>query len=166
MSGDERLSTVRDLPEGVWLEFRRSWPDSVQAVWSALTEPERMARWLGTYEGERRAGAAGTFTMTQEAELADEPIRIVECEAPHRLLVEWSGEQRWRVQLELAAEDGRTVLFFTQVFPPGTDVREVAAGWRWYLDKLDAEVTGAPPPGDWDAFLATAGPAYGLAPPP
>jgi uncharacterized protein YndB with AHSA1/START domain len=164
MTEDELRGAVEELPDGVRLEFRRSWPDPVEAVWAALTEPDRLARWLGTYDGERRPGGTGTFTMNQEAELAGEPMRIVECEAPRRLLVEWSGEQRWRVQVHLVAEDGWTVLLFTQVFPPGTDVRDVAAGWHWYLDKLDAEVTGAPGPEGWDAFLATAGAAYGLAP--
>ena len=35
------------------LEFRRSWPDPIEDVWPALTEPDRLARWIGTYEGER-----------------------------------------------------------------------------------------------------------------
>ena len=160
----ERLSTIRDLPDGVLLEFRRSWPVRIETVWSALTEPERMARWLGSYEGERGSGGTGTFTMTQEAELVGEPMRIVECEPPHRLLVEWAGEQRWRVQVDLSMEDGCAVLRFGQVFPPGTELSDVAAGWHWYLDKLDAEITGVPQPADWDTFLATTGRAYGLAP--
>src|SRR5687767_4264929 len=45
------------------LEFRRSWPDPIDDVWSALTEPDRLARWIGVYEGERRVGGTGTFAM-------------------------------------------------------------------------------------------------------
>ena len=60
-------------------------------------------------------------------------------------------------------EDGRTVLTFTQVFGPGTDVGDYAAGWHWYLDKLEAEIAGRDQPADWDTFLAEVGPGYGRA---
>jgi hypothetical protein len=102
--------------------------------------------------------------MTHEDEPAGEPMTIVECDPPRRLVVHWPGEEDWRVALDLAVEDGRTVLAFTQVFPPGTDTGDVATGWHWYLDKLDAVVTGRPRPADWDAFLAEVGPAYGHRP--
>ena len=158
---DERHGQVSELPEGVRLQFRRSWPDPVDDVWAALTEPDRMARWIGTYDGERRVGGTGTFTMTHEEELVGEPMRVVECDPPRRLVVEWQTELGWRVELDLAREGDRTVLLFTQLFAPGTEVTDYAMGWHWYLDKLDAEVAGRPGPGSWDEFLAAAGPAYG-----
>jgi uncharacterized protein YndB with AHSA1/START domain len=158
---DERLGQVTELAEGVRLQFRRSWPDPIEDVWAALTEPDRMARWIGTYEGERRVGGSGTFTMTHEEELVGEPMRIAECEAPRRLVVDWQTEEGWRVELDLTAEDGQTVLLFTQLFAPGTEVTDYVLGWHWYLDKFDAEVSGRPTPGDWNGFLAATGPAYG-----
>jgi uncharacterized protein YndB with AHSA1/START domain len=148
------------------LQFRRSWPDPVGGVWSALTQPDRMARWPGTYEGERRVGGSGTFTMTHEEEkVVGEPMTILECDPPRRLVVDWSGQEDWRVALDPSTEDGRTVLLFTQVFAPGTDVADVATGWHWHLDELDAAVSGRPQPAGWDTFLAEVGPAYGHAPP-
>ncbi|MCZ2859043.1 SRPBCC family protein [Blastococcus sp. VKM Ac-2987] len=145
------------------LEFRRSWPDPIEDVWAALTEPDRMGRWIGTYEGERAVGGTGTFTMTHEAEQIGEPMTIRECDPPRRLVVEWTQQETedWSLALDLRAEDGRTHLLFTQVFPAGTDVVDFAMGWHWYLDKFGAEVAGDPVPGDWDAFLAEVGPAYG-----
>jgi uncharacterized protein YndB with AHSA1/START domain len=157
---DERLGQVAQVPEGVRLQFRRTWPDPVEDVWAALTEPARMARWIGTYEGERSVGGTGTFTMTHEAELVGEPMRIAECDAPRRLVVEWQTEEGWRVELDLTTEGGQTVLVFTQLFPPGTQVTDYVLGWHWYLDKFDAEVSGRPAPGHWDAFYAEMGPAY------
>jgi uncharacterized protein YndB with AHSA1/START domain len=158
---DERLGEVTEVADGVRLRFRRSWPDPVEDVWAALTEPDRVLRWIGSYEGERRAGGSGTFTMTHEEQPAGEPMRIVECDAPRRLVVEWESEQAWRVELDLTEEDGRTVLVFTQLFPAGTEVTDYVLGWHWYLDKLDAEVSGGTPPGPWDDFHAQLGPAYG-----
>ena len=145
------------------LEFRRSWPDPVEDVWSALTEPDRLARWIGTYDGERAPGGTGTFTMTEEQEPVGEPVRIVECDRPRRLVVEWVGQDDWTLEVDLWSEDDRTVLRFRQVFAAGVDVADFAAGWHWYLDRLDAEVGGRPGPRDWDAFAAeVAGPVYGM----
>ena len=142
------------------LEFRRSWPDPPDDVWSALAEPGRLARWIGTYDGERAPDGRGTFTMTHEQEPIGEPMAIVECDPPRRLVVEWVGKEGWRVEVDLSERDGRTVLIFRQWFAPGTDVTDYALGWHWYLDKLDAEVGGRPVPADWETFRAEVGPGY------
>ena len=157
----EGNGTIIEQPDGRrQLEFRRSWPDPIEDVWSALTEPDRMARWLGTYEGDRGAGGRGTFTMTQEEQAVGEPMTVLECEPPRRLVVEWLSEMSWRVELDLSVEGGETVLRFTQALAAGTDVGDIATGWHWYLDKLDAELTGGSHPAEWDAFLAEVGPSY------
>jgi uncharacterized protein YndB with AHSA1/START domain len=145
------------------LEFRRSWPDAIEDVWAALTEPDRLARWIGRYDGTRGAGGTGTFVMTQEE--GDSPgqgTTIVECDPPRRLVVEWEPTEygHWRVELDLWAEDGSTVLRFVQHFPADTDVIDMALGWHWYLDGLGAEIDGGTPPRDWDAFVADVGPGY------
>jgi uncharacterized protein YndB with AHSA1/START domain len=161
---ETRRGVVTRLDDGRQrLEFRRSWPDPVEEVWAALTEPDRMVRWIGTYEGERAVGATGTFTMTHEDEPVGEPMTIVACEPPRRLVVEWVQQDTdaWRVDLELSTEGGRTVLRFVQVFGSDADVTDFALGWHWYLAKFGAEVDGSPVPGEWDAFLAQVGPAYG-----
>jgi uncharacterized protein YndB with AHSA1/START domain len=146
------------------LEFRRSWPDPIEDVWSALTEPERLARWIGRYDGERAVGGTGTFAMTHEqGEAVGEPTTIVECDPPRRLVIEWVQQDAdaWRIDLDLWMEEGRTQLRFTQIYAEDADVTDFAMGWHWYLDKFDAEVSGRPQPADWDAFLAELGPAYG-----
>ena len=160
-----RRGVVTELPDGrLRLEFRRSWADGPDEVWAALTEPDRLARWFGTYEGDREPGALGTLTMTHEAEPVGEDVRIAECDPPRRLVVEWVGQADWRVELVLVVESGRTTLHFVQVFTAGTDVTDFALGWHWYLDKLDAEAGGRPAPGDWETFLAATGPDYGRVP--
>jgi uncharacterized protein YndB with AHSA1/START domain len=146
------------------LEFRRSWPEPIEDVWAALTEPDRLARWIGAYDGARGPGGTGTFTMTyEEGEHAGEPMTVVECDPPRRLVVEWvqADAQGWRVDVDLSTEDGRTVLRFVQFFPAGADVVDFAMGWHWYLDKFGAVVGRSEPPADWDTFLAATGPAYG-----
>jgi uncharacterized protein YndB with AHSA1/START domain len=164
-SPDDRRGVVTPEPDGGRrLVFRRSWPDPIEDVWSALTENDRLARWIGTYDGERGSGASGFFTMLHEgaAEPAPMGMTIVECDPPRRLVLQWPEPFHWRVELDLGVENGRTVLVFTQVFPTAEGIADVAAGWHWYLDKLDAELTGLPQPqmDGWDAFFAEVGPAY------
>jgi uncharacterized protein YndB with AHSA1/START domain len=163
-SPDDRRGVVTPEPDGGRrLVFRRSWPDPIDDVWSALTENDRLARWIGTYDGERGSGATGTFTMTHELEAGDGmPMTIVECEPPRRLVLQWPDPLSWRVELDLTVEDGRTVLLFTQVLATADGQADIATGWHWYLDKLDAELTGRPQlqATEWDTFLAEVGPAY------
>ena len=149
------------------LEFRRSWPDPIEDVWSALTEPDRLARWIGRYDGARGPGGTGTFFMTQEeGEHAGSPATILECDPPRRLVIEWEqpDSDNWSVTLDLWTEKGRTFLSIAQVFPAGADVVDMALGWHWYLDKFDSVVSGRPAPAEWDSFIAEVGPAYGRPP--
>src|SRR3954471_11464130 len=123
---DSRRGVVTTEADGRQrVEFRRSWPDPIEDVWAALTEPDRLARWIGVYEGERRAGGTGTFAMTQEeGAAAGQPTPIVECDPPPRLGVEWpdASSQMERIDLDLGIEGGRTVLRFVQFFPATTNV--------------------------------------------
>ena len=164
MTDDARRGTVTTEDDGRRrVEFRRSWPEPIEDIWAALTEPDRLARWIGVYEGERRAGGTGTFAMTQEeGEAPGQPTTIAECDPPRRLVIEWpeACSLMERIDLDLWAEDGRTVLRFVQFFPAATDVVDWALGWHWYLDKLGAEIEGGTPPTDWAAFVAEVGPGY------
>jgi uncharacterized protein YndB with AHSA1/START domain len=160
-AADRRGVVTREDDGRQRLEFRRSWPDPIDDVWSALTEPDRMARWIGSYEGERRPGGTGTLAMTfEEGESGGQQMRIVECDPPRRLVVESVDLADFRLEVDLIASDGRTELVFRQWFAPDATVAEWAGGWHWYLDKLDAVVTGGPQPPAWDAFWAVVGPGY------
>jgi len=99
----------------------------------------------------------------EEGEPVGEPMTIVECDPPRRLVIQWVQQdtEGWRVDLDLRTEGGRTVLRFVQVFPAGTDVVDFAMGWHWYLEKLDAEVSGRQAPADWESFVAEVGAGYG-----
>jgi uncharacterized protein YndB with AHSA1/START domain len=162
---DTRRGAISERPDGGRrLQFRRSWPVPIEDVWAALTEPERLARWIGAYEGARGAGGTGVFQMSfEEGEGAGQQVTILECDPPRRLVLDWTAEEYWRVELDLTSDGGRTTLVFTQDFRSDQGVSDIATGWHWYLDKFDAEVSGRPQPADWDAFLAEVGPGYGMA---
>jgi uncharacterized protein YndB with AHSA1/START domain len=57
----------------------------IDDVWSAFTEPERLARWYGEIGGELRVG--GAFRARLHATGWEGTGRVEECEPPRRLLV-------------------------------------------------------------------------------
>jgi uncharacterized protein YndB with AHSA1/START domain len=158
---DSRYGSVTQEPDGrSRLEFRRTWPDDADDVWAALTHPDRSERWIGRYEGECSPGATGTFTMTEEGATAQR-VTLAECVEPHRLVLDFPPDQGgWRLEVDLVAQRGGTTLIFVQRLDDPAAVADIAAGWHWYLDRLDAEISGTDAPQDWDAFLAQVGPRY------
>jgi uncharacterized protein YndB with AHSA1/START domain len=133
--------------------LRRSWPDPIGDVWSALTESERTARWIGTWTGSGGSGRTVEFTMTGEVDAGGEvappvTVTIVECDPPRRLVLdipEGDGPP-WRVAVTLAEEGDGTALLFEQRVIAGVSSDDVEAGWSWYLDRLGAALHDAPMP--------------------
>ncbi len=136
--------------------LRREWPDPIADVWSALTESERTARWIGTWTD--RTATTVQFTMTGEVDAGGEvappvTVRIVECDPPRRLVLDIPEGDRppWRVAVTLTEEGGRTVLLFEQRVIEGVAPADVEAGWSWYLDRLGAALHDAPMP-EWASY--------------
>lgn len=155
---------VRTDPAGtttaVW---RREYPDPVEEVWAAITESERLGRWIGTWTGEPRVGGTVTFVMTGEVDAGgevDEPteVRILACDPPRHLAIELpAGEDRsWYLDLTVEARDAGAVLVFAQRLVEGQSHEDVDAGWRWYLDRLGASLADTPMP-EWSAYAPTPG---------
>jgi uncharacterized protein YndB with AHSA1/START domain len=131
VDGRSRLVIVR--------EFRAPMED----VWAAVTESDRLARWIGVWTGDPASGRV-QFAMTAESEDATaDDMEIRECTPPTRLAVTSQvGDERWQLELDLVERDGVTTLTFTQ---PGLDpsaADSVGPGWEYYLDRLVAAETG------------------------
>jgi uncharacterized protein YndB with AHSA1/START domain len=74
----------------------------IDDLWSALTDPARLGRWLGQVEGDLRLG--GEFRARFFASGWEGTGRVEACEPPRRLLVRTRG--RWG-QLHPAYEGSR-----------------------------------------------------------
>lgn len=145
-------------PLGEQLVLRRQYPDPIEDVWSALTESDRLSRWIGTYTGRGRPGGTIEFVMTGEADAGGEvaaPVTVTvhECEAPRRLVVDIpdTGTKSWRVGLDLEPSGTGTALVFTQDLLDGMNRADVEAGWNWYLDRLEASLHATPMP-EWTNY--------------
>lgn len=147
-------AVVRDA-DGVRLVFDRVWDAPIRDVWSALTDPDRLARWFGRWSGDPASGVV-ELTLTGEGEAAaPEPVTIDACHPPHRLAVTTGGAgPRWPLDLTLTARgDDVTALRFVHRLTAQDDVPSTGVGWHYYLDRLDGVLRGVPPTDAWDDYL-------------
>lgn len=155
------LGQVLRDDEGVRLEFVRRYDDPIDRVWSALTEPDRVARWLGAWTGDPSSGSVD-FVMTEDEGGTPQPVPIVACEPPTRLVVDLpSPDGTWRVSAVLHSEGSGTSMVFTQRLVEPYDATSIGPGWHYYLDRLDAVVTGSAVPQDWDDYYPSLAAHYG-----
>lgn len=118
----------------------------IEDVWAAVTEPERLARWIGSWTGDPESGSV-LFRMLFEGEdHAGETMEIRACDPPHRLhLTSQVGDQRWLLELDLTHAGGITTLTFSQPGVTQEQVGDVGPGWDYYLDRLVDAETGVDP---------------------
>jgi uncharacterized protein YndB with AHSA1/START domain len=141
----------RDRPEGAAVEFTRTYRAAIADVWAAVTESDRLARWIGFYDGDPRLGHVA-FTMNAEGEENMTPTRydIRRCEPPHVLRVHTTDDfGTWDLIVELIEEDGVTTLTLSQIIDDPTTIENTGPGWEYYLDRLSAVLRGTDP-GDID----------------
>jgi uncharacterized protein YndB with AHSA1/START domain len=132
----------------------------VEDVWAAVTEPERLARWIGNWEGDPASGSVQFRMLFEGEDHAGETMTIRVCEPPHRLhLTSQAGDDVWLLELDLTHADGVTTLTFSQPGVTREQVGGVGPGWDYYLDRLVDVETGADPAQrdfDRDYYPATA----------
>ncbi|WP_181772313.1 SRPBCC family protein [Amycolatopsis pittospori] len=141
--------------EETLIELRREYPDPIDDVWSALTESDRTARWIGTWTGEPGVGNTIMLLMTAEEGSEPAPGVIRECDPPKRLVMDLENPSEpttWRVELTLTPQGSGTVLDFVHRMPkPDWDTSDIAKGWHFYLDRLGAALSDEPVP-EWDGY--------------
>jgi uncharacterized protein YndB with AHSA1/START domain len=138
---------VRDGDHYV-LSITRTFHAPIEDVWAAVTEPERQARWLGTWSGDPATGHV-SFRMLFEEGSAAHDVEIRECDPPRRLAVTTHfGAQSWFLDLDLSEADDVTTLSFSQPHVDPEDSLSVGPGWEYYLDRLVAAEAG----GDFSAI--------------
>lgn len=110
-------------------------------LWSAITEPERLARWIATVEGDLRVGGTvhAHFTSTWEGS-----GRIDVCDAPNRLLVtmEPGTDDEAVIEASLTAEGDRTRLVVEERGLPLNVLYKHGAGWQAHIEDLGHYLSG------------------------
>ena len=122
----------------------------VEDVWAAVTESDRLARWIGTWAGDPTSGSVQFQMRFEGDDVPSEEFVIDECEAPVRLAITTEapyedGQVTWHLELDLAEADGITTLTFAQSVPDPAMAQSVGPGWDYYLDRMVAAESGGDP---------------------
>src|SRR5262245_8829730 len=119
----------------------------VQDVWSALTDPGRLVRWLGEFEGDLRPG--GELSAHFSATGWQGTGRIDACEPPRRLLVTLRdsdpqpGQPTEGVtEVTLSAEGEQTLVVWEERGMPLNLVAAYGAGVQIHVEDLAAHLAG------------------------
>lgn len=114
----------------------------VDDVWAALTDPARLARWLGEVEGDLRLG--GEFRAHFFASGWEGTGRIEVCEAPHRLLVltRQADTPEQAIEVTLTADGDGTRLSWEERGMPVDLVAAYGAGVQVHVEDLGAYLAG------------------------
>lgn len=114
---------------------------AIDDLWSAITQPARLARWMADVEGEPVLGGTfhAVFTSGWEG-----PGRVDVCEAPGRLLVTLSpgADDETVVEARLTAEGDRTRLVVEERGLPLDVLHFHGAGWQAHLEDLGRALAG------------------------
>ena len=122
----------------------RTFRAPIEDVWAAVTESERLARWIGTWSGDPSSGSV-EFGMNAEGDdVEEETFTIDRCEPPHLLAVSSpAGEtETFDLLLELTEDAGTTTLSFSQAMTDPELAANMGPGWEYYLDRLVAAEAG------------------------
>jgi uncharacterized protein YndB with AHSA1/START domain len=124
----------------------------IDDLWSAIIDPERIARWYGRVEGDLRPG--GEFRLYVVDGDSDHIGRVEVCEPPRRLLAttretdesyeRGQGVPPFDETLEatLTAEGDQTVLVIEVRGIPLDAVAYYGAGWQIHAENLAAYLAG------------------------
>jgi uncharacterized protein YndB with AHSA1/START domain len=135
------------------------YPTDIDDLWSAVSEPERLKRWLVEVSGDTSAGQtfAARFTSGWDGRL-----RVDVCDAPHNLLVtafddEYSTETV--MEATLTPEGAGTRLVIEERGLPLDYYADHGSGWQAHFEDLAAYLAGDEA-SDWEARWKSLTPSY------
>jgi uncharacterized protein YndB with AHSA1/START domain len=144
--GDRILGTLRSAEGKGIVRMEDRFDTRVDDLWSALTDPRRLAAWLGEVEGDLRLG--GEFRAHFFASGWEGTGRVEVCEPPHRLLVltkdadEPDAPDDHAIEATLTADGDLTVLVWEERGMPVDLLAAYGAGVQVHVEDLAAYMAG------------------------
>jgi uncharacterized protein YndB with AHSA1/START domain len=114
----------------------------IDDLWSALTEPVRLARWIGEFEGDLRLG--GQF-RARYFDGWEGTGRVEACEPPRRLMVVTRHDRQTDemvAEATLSADGDQTVLVWEERGMPLEHLADYGAGIQVHVEHLAAHLAG------------------------
>jgi uncharacterized protein YndB with AHSA1/START domain len=150
--GTRILGSLRSADGQGVVRIEDRYDTDIDDLWSALTDPGRLARWYGQAEGDLRPG--GQFRLHVEDADSDSTGRVEACEPPRRLLVTTretdESYQRGQgvppydavIEATLTADGDQTILVIEVQGMPVDAIAFYGAGWQIHAENLAVYLSG------------------------
>jgi len=166
--GTRILGSIRSADGAGVVRIEDRYDTDIDDLWSAITDPVRLARWFGEVDDE--LSQRGEFRV-RIADAGDRTGQVEACERPERLVVTTreTDESYRRGQgvppfdavwdITLTADGDRTILVIQVRGVPLDKIAFYGAGWQIHAENLAAYLAGQEP-GDIEARWGELVPPY------
>jgi uncharacterized protein YndB with AHSA1/START domain len=158
--GSRILGSLRSADGIAVVRVEDRYGTGIDDLWSALTDPSRLAGWYGQIEGDLRPG--GQFHAHVGSFGWDGTGHVDACEPPRRLLVTTSGaDEPYEeiIEATLTADGEQTILVIETRGMPLDLIAAYGVGYQIHAENLAAYLAGGER-GDNEARWADLTPAY------
>jgi len=141
-AGTRILGSLRSADGKGVVRIQDRFDTGIDDVWSALTDPSRLARWIGEVEGDLRLG--GEYRFRFFASGSQGTGRVDGCEPPWRLLLTMALGQPDEdvIEVTLAADGDQTLLVWEERGMPVNLLAAYGAGVQIHVEDLAAHLAG------------------------
>lgn len=141
--GNRILGSLRSADGKGAVRMEDRFDTDIDDLWSALTDPRRLARWMAEVEGDLRLG--GEFRAHIFASEWEGTGRVEECEPPRRLLLvtmESDQPNESFIEVTLSADGDQTILVWEERGMPLDLLAAYGAGIQIHVEDLSAHIAG------------------------
>jgi len=136
------LGTLRAAGAKGIVHIEDRYDTDIDDLWSALTDPHRLARWIAEVEGDLRLGGDFRARFTSGWEGTG---RVEACEPPRRLRVltrDADEPDEEVLEATLTADGDQTILVIEARGLPIEFLAAHGAGWQVHVEDLAAHLAG------------------------
>jgi uncharacterized protein YndB with AHSA1/START domain len=136
------LGSLRSADGKGVVRMQDRYDTDIDDLWSALTDPHRLARWIGDVDGDLRLG--GEFRFHFFASGSEGTGRVEACEPPRRLLLTMALGQPDEdvIEATLTADGSQTILVWEERGMPLDLLAAYGAGVQIHVEDLAAYLAG------------------------
>lgn len=143
MNGDRIVGTLHTADGKGVVRMRDRFDTGVDDLWTAFTDPERLGRWLGEFDGDLRLG--GRFKARFFASEWSGTGQVDACDPPHHLMITTVGDDQGEehvIEATLTADGDHTVLILEERGMPVNLLAAYGAGVQIHIEDLAAHLGG------------------------